>query len=118
MAVNQTHVGIFRAQGYGFVCSMCEKLHRAYGVGYTKGCEAAMKGLDCAGPIAGGDFSLYEGPLTTQTLAALCYRCGVDATKGVQPSSGGKVIGTCDEHFEQIRPQSGKALVSKSRVGR
>jgi len=115
--MNQTRAVMFRAQGYAFVCSLCEKLHRAHDVGYTKGCEAAMQGKDCAGPIAGGDFPLYEGPLTRHALASMCYRCGAEAVKGVQPADGGKVIGACAEHFEHIRPQSGKALVTKKRVG-
>lgn len=115
--VNQTLASVFRSQGYAFVCSFCEKLHRAHQVGYTKGCEAAMQGLDCAGPIAGGDFPLYEGPLTKHTLASMCYRCGAESVKGVQPAGGGKVIGACAKCFEHIRPQSGKALVTKQRVG-
>jgi len=115
--VNQTLIQLFMAQGYAFVCATCEKLHRAHNSGFTDGCEAALSGKDCAGPIVGGNFPLYEGPLTKEALATMCFRCGKEADIAVQPKTGGQMIGACKAHYEHIRPQSGKALKVKRLAG-
>ena len=101
----------FRQLGFGFVCSCCEKLHRAYARGY-KVCEAAVKGLDCAGPCAGMSYPHYEGPLTRQTIATVCYHCGKRADKALLVMDNG-YVGTCLEHYEHVRPTSSKALVAE-----
>ena len=112
MDVNQQRVQMFLAEGYSFICATCEKLHRARATGYTAGCEAQMLRLDCAGPISGMDFPLYEGPLTKATKATICYRCGDQAQHAIQVKSGA-MVGACDEHLEHLRTFSTKALVEK-----
>lgn len=76
------------------------------------GCEAHQRHLDCAGPISGMAFPLYEGPLTKATKAAVCYRCGAEAQHVIQVKSG-EMIGACDDHLEHLRTFSTKALVEK-----
>ena len=113
MDVNQQRVMMFMAQGYAFICATCKKLHRAADSGYTSGCEAQKLHLDCAGPIGGDGFPLYEGPLARDTMARVCFRCGAAAQHAIKSKRSGLIVGACDEHLELVRSRSTKALTSK-----
>lgn len=49
----------------------------------------------CVGPLIGGAFSKYEGPLKGYLLRQ-CYRCGVDAD-GHLTAGDGKMLGVCEQ---------------------
>jgi hypothetical protein len=95
--------------GYAFVCAHCAKLHRPAARG-LRSCEAAMGTSECGGPLSGRAFPEYEGPLTRQSIADLCFRCGERSENLVQVGGAG-FVGACKEHVEMLRPQSGKAMV-------
>jgi hypothetical protein len=59
----------------------------------------------CRGPLWGGDFASYKGPL--RAFEAWCFRCGDSSTHGVQVNS--RVFGMCDEHakwFQEAQENS------------
>lgn len=96
------HVAELLAKGYAFPCACCKKLWRAHERG-AEACEAAMGGQDCGGPVAGMSFPLYEGPLTTASLATRCCFCGEPAVEAVtstqQPT---RFVGICKRHLPTI----------------
>lgn len=53
--------------------------------------------------MAGMSFPLYEGPLTLQSLATSCFRCGRQAAEAVtsaqQPE---RFVGICKKHLPMI----------------
>jgi hypothetical protein len=105
-----------RSQGVGFVCACCEKLRRRAVRGLLC-CEAAIDGKDCCGPISGGFFPLYEGPLTRRTIATTCFVCGDKATKVLVVHHGeGEYVGACDCHIGMCPVTDGEYESSKTMV--
>lgn len=98
--------------GFSFICANCTKLHRALEKG-AKHCGNELKGRDCGGPIArpAMAFPQYEGPLTRQTIADICFRCGEPSENLIQVQSGKGFVGACKEHVEMVRPNSSKAMI-------
>jgi hypothetical protein len=85
-------------EGYAFPCACCRKLWRARDRG-SDVCEAGLTNQACGGPVIGLAFPLYEGPLTPQALATLCFRCGKPASKFIETqSSPGRYLGLCKRH--------------------
>lgn len=109
--MNETFATQLMSMGFGFVCAHCTKLHRAFEKGVNH-CGYELKGRDCGGPIArpARAFPEYEGPLTKQSIADLCFRCGKDAEHMIEVKAGG-YVGACKEHVEMVRPNSSKAMV-------
>lgn len=89
--------------GFAFPCAMCTKLHRMMDRGLLKCEEAVQEGGDCAGPLDGKSFPLYEGPLDREAIASHCIRCGkpqgVDG-KGFlrHEAADGGTVGLCAYH--------------------
>lgn len=98
--------------GFSFICAHCLKLHRGLGNG-VKHCGYELKGLDCGGPMArpAMAFPQYEGPLTKQTIADICFRCGEPSENLIQVKKGKGFVGACKEHVEMVKPNSSKAMV-------
>lgn len=98
--------------GFSFICAHCTKLHRGLEKG-VKHCGYELKGRDCGGPMArpAMAFPQYEGPLTKQTIADVCFRCGGLSENLVQVQGGKGFVGACKEHVEMVRPNSSKAMV-------
>lgn len=97
--------------GFAFVCAHCTKLHRGLEKG-VKHCGYELKGRDCGGPMARPSmtFPHYEGPLTRQTIADVCFRCGKDSEHLIEIKGKG-FVGACEEHVEMVKPNSSKAMV-------
>ena len=92
-------------EGYAFTCAMCQKLWWAKAKGLDKriGCQAAVLGQSCGGPMAGMSFPLYEGPLTESALATSCFRCGQPADEAVTSRlNPTRFIGVCKRHLPTL----------------
>jgi len=98
----------FMKQGYSFVCSCCERM--APTGENSASCRDALGDGECGGPLSGMSFPSYRGPLSRQSIASLCFRCGKDSTNLVEAKDGG-MVGACDEHVEMLRPKSPHAMV-------
>ncbi|MCZ2111529.1 MAG: hypothetical protein LC118_18525 [Dehalococcoidia bacterium] len=44
-------------------------------------------------------FPEYEGPLTRDMIAKLCFRCGQPASKIVEGNKGPGLVGVCKKHL-------------------
>lgn len=89
-------------EGYAFPCACCKKLWRNRAKGID-GCEAAQLGERCGGPLVGMSFPLYEGPLTPQTIATTCMRCGDPADEAVDSwDTPGRFVGVCKKHAPML----------------
>ena len=76
-------------EGRPITCATCSHMWRA------RDAQAESCGQPkCCGPLWGGDFPSYSGPL--RTFEAWCFRCGESSTHGVQVNQ--RVFGMCDEH--------------------
>jgi hypothetical protein len=98
--------------GFSFICANCTKMH----TGIMRGeqhCGYALRGRVCGGPISGEAFQQYEGPLTKQTIAEVCFRCGADATELIEVKGKG-FVGACEQHIGMLKtmkpvvPRAGK----------
>lgn len=107
--MNQDLARKLMERGYAFVCAHCAKLHRQAARGLAM-CEMALSARECGGPMVGKAFPEYEGPLTRDTIADLCFRCGKPSENLVQVGGTG-FVGACKEHVEMLRPQSSRAMV-------
>lgn len=93
------------ALGFAFPCSMCVKLWRMMDRGQTQ-CEAAVNNQRCDGPVAGGSFPKYEGPMGRKGIANHCVRCGKpidphNKDRRVRVEDGGEV-GICKRHLPML----------------
>lgn len=86
------------ADGYAFPCSMCVKLHWGRDRNLPH-CRAAHENKECGGPLAGLGFPEYEGPLSRDAIAKLCFRCGKPASKIVEGNRGPGLVGVCKRHL-------------------
>lgn len=101
--------------GFGFTCAACKKLHE----GLMRGaeiCSAGLAGQECGGPLIGMSFPQYEGPLSKESIAKLCFMCGADANKILQAEDGG-YVGVCNTHLEHVKKsatvESGRLMEEK-----
>lgn len=93
MPLDQFSVGMMRANGVGFVCSMCERMHEGKGLGLP-GCTGTEA---CRGPMGGGTFQEYRGPLGETLLGTSCFACGGEARYKLKPKTiGARVLGLCE----------------------
>lgn len=107
--MNDEAVRVLLRAGYAFPCATCAKMHRAVARGLAS-CEAAEKGQECAGPLSGQSFPLYEGPLTKEMRAVTCFMCGGTATHTLETRDG-VFHGVCAKHLNRCVPTSSEALV-------
>lgn len=98
--------------GFGFICANCSKLHRGVAKRVNH-CGYELKGKDCGGPMGRPSraFPEYEGPLTKQTIADVCFVCGKESENLIQVPNGQGFVGACGKHVEMVRPNSSKAMV-------
>jgi hypothetical protein len=114
------------ASGLAFTCAHCLKYRRrADAPDFDGRCEAAVQGLRCVGPMGGGDFQHYEGPLTEDARRLFCFRCGIASVAGLRVCNSAILIGICEHHlseFEQWRPNHGrhqtKQEIEQTRINR
>lgn len=98
-----------RACGFTFVCSMCVKLHAGRRRENASWEKARCVGRNCTGPIGGGSYPEYEGPLKeTSAFGNHCWACGKESPESFISSNrpghdSGRLIGCCTEHLKLIR---------------
>ena len=102
MTVGNAGVSKLRGDGYSHVCSMCEHMHKALAEG---------RGLcgqeNCAGPIGGGSFPKYVGPMSRDAIARSCFACGKEANKILLTPDG--FVGSCNEHLRWVSLSQAKS---------
>lgn len=85
--------------GFAFVCACCTKLPSGIAAG-KNGCDLAGT-TNCGGPLLGKSFPMYSGPLTRQTRASLCFRCG-EAGKMLLRTRDGGYVAVCEQHLRMF----------------
>lgn len=94
-----------KSMGYAFPCCFCEQMQ------VPRGRSVPSCNMDkCGGPFVGRSFPQYKGPLTRQTLALNCFRCGDPAKEAIVVADGG-YIGVCGTHLNSTVPTSADTLV-------
>lgn len=96
MPVPVDHARALVAQGLAFVCSLCERFWE----GRDQGLSVCTAVAGCRGPIGGGAFHEYKGPLTN--LESWCFRCGTSATATIEVPGGVQRIGVCRVHLKDL----------------
>ena len=99
------------AMGYAFVCAHCIKLHKSMRSG-MHGCGAMLNGKDCGGPIVGMVFPEYKGPLTRDTIANRCFRCGELSENLIDVKNKG-CVGACNKHVGMVRSMKPVTVTEK-----
>lgn len=105
MPLDPTKVALAVNSGLSVVCATCEHFWAAQ----DRGSESC--GQRCGGPMSGGAFDKYKGPITD--FSKMCFRCGAPATHAVRAVGNVRVLGCCREHIEiiqQWKPASGPAV--------
>lgn len=82
-------------QGLSAICATCDHYWSAVER------EAPSCGQDCGGPMSGGVFDKYRGPMTDFSL--FCFVCSNKSTHGVRVGGHARVIGCCAEHIEFVQ---------------
>src|SRR6267154_2337600 len=76
------------------VCTLCDWFWAAD----EKGLSSC--GQRCGGPISGGAFDKYQGPVTD--FSTFCFVCLGPATHAVRAKDNPRVLGCCKQHIEII----------------
>ena len=90
--------------GFSFVCAMCVKLHagkEAFGAKDWKLVQCL--GESCHGPMGGGGFAEYNGPLGAVNLPQYCFRCGREADAAVESIKDKRMVGVCKKHLKLLK---------------
>lgn len=85
-----------QAEGMSFICATC---HRYWEGRAARADRCTAKG-PCRGPMGGGSFPEYDGPVTD--LRRWCFRCGVEASSGVRVAGTERIFGVCDRHLPDV----------------
>lgn len=92
------------ASGVSFVCAHCFNFWEAHQRGLDQ-CLASAQGNTCTGPIGGGTFPFYRGPMESH-LANLCFVCGARADAACQVDGQTRLIGVCSKHVHMLETYS------------
>jgi hypothetical protein len=98
--------------GFAFVCACCTRLTSGSSVVRETNCGMT----DCGGPLRGRSFPMYQGPMSRQSMATLCFRCGVKAKWLIQTADGG-YLAVCRDHsiMLPLKPVEGQ-FVERSAI--
>lgn len=88
-------VAIAIQSGVSAVCAMCVNYWNAVDNG------APSCGKRCGGPMSGGDFDKYEGPVTD--LSQMCFVCSAPPTNLIRAKNRLRVLGCCDSHIDTVK---------------
>ena len=94
--------------GVSIVCATCKKFWEGRAKGLP---ELRCVGVDCSGPIAGGDFPEYDGDLP---LEKFCFVCGKDSEYGAHVQGKDRVVGICKGHLHYLTDMLPKSTVKGS----
>src|SRR5580704_18062553 len=95
MPIDPTKAALAIEDGLSAVCAMCENFWSAQEKGLS-GC-----GQRCGGPMAGGAFDKYRGPVTD--FSKFCFVCGSKATHAVRATGNVRVLGCCATHIDTVK---------------
>ena len=115
MPLDPLKMALATANGLSAICATCETFWEAD----DRGADSC--GQACGGPVSGGDFPKYKGPLTN--FAALCFVCGGKPTHAVKGNKSLRVFGCCYGHLsviQKMKPEGKEAIdvVMKSADGK
>jgi len=91
-------IGLAVQGGLSPVCATCKKYWDARERNVPG--DTCMARQGCAGPISGGDFHEYEGPITD--MSRWCFICAESAKYGVQVTGSPRVVGVCEDHVRKL----------------
>lgn len=60
-------------------------------------------GRDCIGPMGGGSYPEYHGPLGRVNLPQYCFRCGRESDAAVESTKDRGLVGVCEDHLKLLR---------------
>jgi len=101
-----------RAQGICFICSMCKHWHEGEDQGLKDevGETICNSTNGCCGPIWGGDFNEYTGPLGIYKHKH-CYLCGESSTHHIwAKNKQASKLGVCKKHSEKVKGLTAREL--------
>ena len=87
-----------------FICSTCRHWKDAVIMDHrdTDGEVTCMMSNTCHGPLSGGDFCAYDGPICGY-MDKFCHVCGTESTMSIVPKGKYHRIGVCDTCMENLR---------------
>jgi len=93
-----------RANGVCFLCAMCKHWHEGVELGLKDDMlEPRCSVQGCCGPVWGGNFAQYAGPLKGN-LHSWCYLCGQKSTHVAVPNMAQmEKIGVCSACAEKLK---------------
>jgi hypothetical protein len=95
-------------EGYTFICATCPHLHRSKDQGLET-CFGNMNGKTCCGPMAGGCYPEYVGPLKG-SMTSRCFLTGAESIGAVDIR--GVLIGVSEKAIDVLSrysPRGGTA---------
>lgn len=101
-----------RMDGVCFLCSMCERWHEGMDQGLKDafGEGRCAQSDDCKGPVWGGTFHEYKGPMSGHKLK-WCYLCGEESSHALAPkASTGDPVGVCTKCLEEVKKLTARDL--------
>lgn len=105
MNIPLDRIGAAVASGLSLVCATCAHYWRARALDPGAG-GCGREG--CKGPLRGGAFEEYEGPISDFTR--WCLRCGGEASAAVRAVGKERAFGLCGAHkgeFLRLLPDAG-----------
>jgi hypothetical protein len=95
MSIDKNRVHLALANGVSIVCGTCTH----FWVAADK--QLNNCGQKCGGPMSGGTFEKYSGPITD--FSAICFVCGSKSTHAVRAKDSMRVLGCCDKHIDIVK---------------
>ena len=95
MPIDFTKAAIAVSGGLSATCALCEHYHAAADQG------ASWCGQNCGGPMSGGAFEKYRGPIVDFSKA--CFVCGSPSTHAIRASGNVRVLGCCTAHVDTVK---------------
>lgn len=93
-----------RSKGVAFLCATCTRWAEGIdkGMSDADGDQICASAHSCHGPLEGGGFEEYDGPLQGY-LSKFCHVCGGSATKAIAPKGVDRRVGVCNACLEMLR---------------
>lgn len=106
MIFNSDRMMKAQVDGVCFVCRTCSKYYAGESAGLKdiEGNVLCLAKNGCCGPVGGGSFDEYDGPLIGH-LENVCYMCGETNPKYAikAKKKGAKAVGVCETHIQTVK---------------
>jgi hypothetical protein len=95
MPVDSKRIYLAVANGLNVACATCTH--------YWNAVDRQLEncGQKCGGPMSGGTFEKYNGPITD--FSVICFVCGDKATHAIRAQSHVRVLGCCEKHIDVVK---------------